>query len=73
MATPAFKDCPLATCTLSIEERAKWLNVIDPMLSYGGSPGDWGYDSKLGRLLLVLREVRSEIVQQAELPTGSGA
>lgn len=69
MAAPAFKDCPLATCTLSLEERAKWLGVIDPMLRYGGSPGDWGYDSKLGRLLLVLREVRAEIVQQPEQAT----
>jgi len=62
MTARAFKDCPLAACALSIEERAKWLNVIDPMLRYGGSPGDWGYDSKLGRLLLALREVREEIV-----------
>ena len=34
-----------------------------PLLRYLGSPGDWGYDTKLGRLTEVLHGLRAEILQ----------
>lgn len=62
-APKTFNELPMATCQLSIEERARWINVLDPLLKYAGSPGDWGYESKLGLLTMRLLEVRRELVR----------
>ncbi len=62
MAT--FSERSLSSTALSIEEKAKWLAVIDPLLKYAGSPGDWGYESKLGALINALHEIRREIVRE---------
>ncbi|GKT22546.1 hypothetical protein [Acidovorax sp. SUPP3334] len=62
-ASKTFDDLPLATCSLSIEERAKWINVLDPLLKYAGRPGDWGRESKLGLLTQRLLQVRQELTQ----------
>lgn len=59
---PSFDKLPLASCNLSIEERAKWLNVLDPLIMYAGRPGDWGRESKLGVLTMRLMQARAEIV-----------
>lgn len=61
MAAKQFHECPLAECELSQAERARWLAVLDQLLRYAGSPGDWGYESKLGRLTLVARDLRRDI------------
>lgn len=65
-ARPArgFDQLPLATCPLSLEERARWINVLDPLLKYAGSPGDWGYESKLGIITKHLHRLRAELVQE---------
>lgn len=57
-----FDQLPLASCSLSIEERAKWLNVLDPLIHYAGRPGDWGRESKLGVLTMRIMQARAEIV-----------
>lgn len=62
----SFEELPLAASPLSLEDRAKWLNVLDPMLRYAGRPGDWGRESKLGRLTIALMQVRAEIVSEQE-------
>lgn len=59
---PSFEQLPLASSPLSLEERAKWINVLDPMLKYAGRPGDWGRESKLGVLTMRLMQTRAEIV-----------
>jgi len=61
MAKP-FDELPLAATALSIEERARWIAVLDPLLAFAGSPGDWGYQSKLGVLTQRLHQIRAEIV-----------
>ena len=61
----AFAGLPLATSPLSLDERANWISALDPLLKYAGSPGDWGYRSKLGLLTQRLLQVRQEIT----LPT----
>lgn len=61
MAAKSFQECPLAACELSPEERARWLAVLDPLIKYAGSPGDWGYESKLGRLTMVASDLRRDI------------
>lgn len=61
-----FDELPLAESPLSIEERAKWINVLDPLLAYAGRPGDWGYGSKLGLLTSRLLQVRQELAQGAD-------
>jgi len=66
MSTKSFEELPLAASPLSMEDKAKWLNVLDPMLQYAGRPGDWGRDSKLGRLTIALMQVRAEIVAEPE-------
>lgn len=63
----SFDELPLAESTLSLEERARWLSVLDPILKYAGSPGDWGYGSKLGVLTLKLHQVRHEIVSDPQI------
>lgn len=65
MVTP-FDEMPLASCPLSIEERARWIAVLDPLLKYAGSPGDWGRQSKLGVLTAKLLDVRRELVSEPE-------
>lgn len=57
-----YDEMPLSEIPLSIEERARWIAVLDPLLKYAGSPGDWGYQSKLGVLTQKLLQARAEIV-----------
>lgn len=63
MSARTFDELPLAESALSIEERARWIAVLDPLLKYANSPGDWGYQSKLGVLTQKLHQVRAEIVR----------
>lgn len=65
MSAKTFDELPLAVTALSIEERARWISVLDPLLKYANSPGDWGYQSKLGVLTQRLHQVRAEIVDGA--------
>lgn len=62
MSAKPFDELPLSTTSLSLEERARWIAVLDPLLKYANSPGDWGYQSKLGVLTQKLHQVRAEIV-----------
>jgi len=59
----AFDELPLATSLLTIKERVRWIAVLDHLLAYAGSPGDWGYQSKLGLLTKTLYQVRTELEQ----------
>ena len=68
-----FDELQLASCSLSIEERARWINVLDPLLSYAGRPGDWGRESKLGLLTMRLMQVRAELADASTLPKKGGA
>lgn len=74
-ASPAagFADLPLATCPLSLEERARCINVLAPLLSYAGRPGDWGRKSKLGLLTMRLMQVRVELTDASTLPREGSA
>ena len=65
-APKTFDELPMARGSLSIEERAKWINVLDPLIAYAGCPGDWGYGSKLGLLTSRLLQVRQELAQSPE-------
>ena len=56
-----FESLPLASCSLSIAERERWINVLDPLIKYAGRPGDWGRESKLGVLTMRLMQARAEI------------
>lgn len=67
MSQKPFNELPLSVTPLDALERQRWLDVINPLLAYGGSPGDWGYNSKLGRLIQVLHQVRTDI-QSGEKP-----
>ncbi len=64
----SFDELPLASCAPSLEERARWINVLDPLLRYAGSPGDWGRESKLGQLTMRLMQVRAELADASTLP-----
>lgn len=69
----SFNDLPLASCAPSLEERARWINVLDPLLKYAGSPGDWGRESKLGQLTMRLMQARAELADASTLPREGGA
>lgn len=68
-----FDELQLASCPLSIEERARWINVLDPLLKYAGRPGDWGRESKLGLLTMRLMQVRAELADASTLRKEGGA
>lgn len=60
MAKP-YADCPIATLPLTGEERAEAIDALRDLMLALGAPGDYGYDSKLGRLLQAANELRREI------------
>ena len=73
LPSKTFDSLPLATCAPSLEERARWINVIDPLLKYAGRPGDWGRDSQLGLLTMRLMQVRAALADASTLPREGGA
>ena len=60
-------DAPLCSSPLSSTEALQLESNLMPLLRYLGSPGDWGYETKLGRLTILLLELRVEIRQAARL------
>jgi hypothetical protein len=62
-ATTNYADLPLCTSPLSVEEAQRLQDNLEPLLRFLGSPGDWGYQSKLGRLTCVLLDLRAEITK----------
>lgn len=59
-------DVPLCSSPLNSEEALQLEINLMPLLRYLGSPGDWGYKTKLGILTIFLRELRAEIRQAAK-------
>ncbi|QIL81772.1 hypothetical protein G7047_19015 [Diaphorobacter sp. HDW4A] len=45
-----FDNLPLAAVAPSGEECEKWIAALDTLLRVAGSPGQWGYNTKLGIL-----------------------
>lgn len=56
-----FNDLPLCSSPLSRDEVIRLEDNMMPLLRYLGSPGDWGYETKLGRLTQVLHGLRADI------------
>lgn len=57
-----FDELPMPK--LSMEERVKILAALEPLVKYLGSPGDWGYSTKLGILTIKLLEVRQQLMME---------
>lgn len=72
MEDRSFAALPLASTSPSLEERARWINVLDPLLRYAGRPGDWGRESKLGLLTMRLLQVRAELADESTLAREGG-
>ena len=53
-----FDNLPLASVVPSGEECEKLIAAMDPLLSATGSPGQWGYNTKLGVLTECLGSLR---------------
>lgn len=60
MAKP-YAQCPIAELPLSAEERAEAIEALSTLTLNLAAPGDYGYDSKLGRLVHAADELRREI------------
>lgn len=58
-----YSEMPLVACPLSDVERDTLLAHLEPLLRYLGAPGDWGYETKLGRITIRLYELRNDIVR----------
>ena len=56
-----YAQCPVAALALDQRERAEVLDSLGAFLQSVGAPGDYGYDSKLGRLVHAASELRQEI------------
>jgi hypothetical protein len=57
----AFSDLPLAACPLSPVESVRMMDAIDEFRKKAGSPGDFGYDSRLGIVLCKLYDIAAEL------------
>ncbi len=58
---PAYADMPLCASPLTYDEAMKIEAHLEPLLRYLGSPGDWGYETKLGCLVMTLQGLRSAV------------
>ena len=58
-----FNTLPLCASLLSRDEAVRLETNLMPLLRYLGSPGDWGYETKLGRLTIVLGNLRAEVAR----------
>lgn len=67
-----FDALPLASYGPTREERCRWIAALDALLRYAGSPGDWGYESKLGQIITRLIQVRAELADASTLPQEGG-
>lgn len=71
MNVPAY---PLSIRMPHEAERLRLLALIDPLVAFLSSPGDWGYDTQLGDLTRRAISVRDQLRQlQEELPTVAAA
>ena len=59
----SYNDLPLCISSLSYDEAMRLEAELLPLLRYLGSPGDWGYRTKLGRLTEVLHDLVAETRQ----------
>lgn len=57
-----FDDLPLGN--LDMEDRLRILTHLEPLVKFLGSPGDWGYDKKIGVLTIKLIEVRQQLLSE---------
>lgn len=64
-----FNTLPLCALPLSRDEAVRLETNLMPLLRYLGSPGDWGYETKLGRLTIALSGLRAEIARAREAAT----
>lgn len=62
-AVQNFSDLPLCSSPLSRDEVIRLHENLMPLLRFLGSPGDWGYKTKLGRLTIVLGNLRAEVAR----------
>lgn len=60
---------PLCASPLSRDEAVRLETNMMPLLRFLGSPGDWGYDTKLGRLTIALDGLRREVAKAREAAT----
>lgn len=71
MALP-YVACPIARLPLNAEERAEAIEALRGLKLALSAPGDYGYDSKLGRLLQWADDLRIEIEKTAREPAMVG-
>ena len=57
----AFSDLPLASMPLSPVKSVRIMDAIDEFRNKAGSPGDFGYESRLGIILAKLYDVAGEL------------
>ena len=56
-----FNEMPLSSSPLSMNEAIRIESEITTLLRYLGSPGDWGYKTKLGQFIEALYCLRTEV------------
>ena len=64
-----YSDMPLCSSPLSRDEAIRLHENMMPLLRFLGSPGDWGYETKLGRLTIALSNLRAEVAQARDAAT----
>lgn len=62
-----FNDLPLCGTPLSAREAVKLDTLLSDLQRFLGSPGDWGYNTKLGDLTQAVFAVRHDVQKALEV------
>ena len=61
-----FNELPLADSELSFQEACTLKTHLDGLSRFLNKPGDWGYESQLGRLTIAINNVKDNAVRRIQ-------
>lgn len=61
MSGKSYYDLPLCEGDLSADHKARLDELLKNLTAFLNSPGDWGYDTKLGNMTTLLKQLRAEV------------
>lgn len=62
----SFHELPLADCALSFQEACTLKAHLDGLHRFLSRPGDWGFDTQLGRLTIAVKNVQASTGQHIQ-------
>lgn len=62
MSGKSYHDLPLCHGDLSADHKSRLDELLKNLTAFLNTPGDWGYDTKLGRMTAILKDLRAEVL-----------